>query len=66
MEQKYFISYIAYNDNEYVILNDIIYINEEITSELLEQIQESLINRLNKEELQYPYNQAQIINLVKI
>jgi hypothetical protein len=66
-EQKYFISYAVYLDGgRTVFLNSIIYIDEEITSELIEKIQESLTERVNEACKNNPYYGAQIINIVKL
>jgi len=67
MEQKYFIAYAAYGDENPDLFNTIIYIDEEITSDLIEKIQESLVERLNEgTNLKYKYYATQIVNIVKI
>jgi len=66
-EQKYFISYVGYIEGGGdTFLNDIIFIDEEITSELIQDIQDSLLNKLNEERLSNPYFATQIINIVKL
>lgn len=66
-EQKYFISYVAYlKGGKDAFLNDIVIIDEEINSELLEKIQESLVNKVNEETENNPYFATQIINIVKL
>jgi len=69
MVQKYFISYAAYSchSNNIDFFNDIIVINEDIDIDmkLLEDIQESLKNKLN-ENCDQVYYVTQIINLVKM
>lgn len=60
-EQKYFISYVAYKDNRTDFLNDIIYIDEEITIDIIIKVEEDLLNRLK--ENYDGYFGVQIINL---
>lgn len=63
MKQKYFISYVAYHNYRTDFFNDIIYIDEEITMELLERMQDSLLNKVKKHG---DYFGTQIINIVKL
>jgi len=69
-EQKYFVSYAACTEasTRPIILNDFITTDEPITRKLIQDIEISLIDRLNKEftDLEYKYNAAQIINFIKI
>lgn len=67
MEQKYFISYAAYgNLGSFDLLNTIIYINEEITQELISSIEDSIVKKLNKNTQNNPYFAVQIINFIKL
>ena len=65
-EQKYFIAYVAYYEVckwiKEEFFNDIIYIDEEITTKLIQNMQSSLLERLNK-ETSNPYYGVQIINI---
>jgi hypothetical protein len=64
-EQKYFVSYVAYaSGNNKDFFNDIVYIDEAITSELLSKMQEDLVDRVNYGHS--TYFAAQIIGLNKI
>jgi hypothetical protein len=66
-EQKYFISYTAYSENNNInFFNDIIYIDESITSELLEKVEQSFKERLNEKAKISKYYAIQIVNIVKI
>ncbi len=69
-EQKYFISYVAYSkikqESNMDVFNDIIYIKEPITFKLLEEIQSSLVNKLNEGTKNNPYYATQIIIPVPI
>lgn len=47
IERKYFTSYVAYAKYGNDFFNDIVYIDEEITTALIERIQESLLAKLN-------------------
>jgi hypothetical protein len=65
--QKYFIAYVAYSEAGMDIFNNILQTDEEITNELLVDIQESLKDGLNKETKSGDlYYTAQIINIVKL
>jgi len=75
-EKKYFISYVAYaytGKTEWTVLpndsfNTIMYIDEEITSKLLEKIQENLVDKLNEvagENKQYYSTQIIFYNEIK-
>lgn len=68
-EQKYFIAYIAYGCNNHDtykdIFNDIVYIDEEITSDLLSKIEDSLLVKLNNNEI-VKYFGTQVFNIVKL
>lgn len=68
-EQKYFIAYIAYGQNNCDIykdiFNDIVYIDEEITSDLLSKIEDSLLDKINNTEI-IKYFGTQIVNIVKL
>ncbi len=67
MEQKYFVSYMAYTEASNCIFNDYINTDEEITRELIQKIEDTLIERLNKnEKLESKYFATQIINIIKI
>jgi hypothetical protein len=66
METKYFISYVAYTKSGYDFFNDIIYLGEDITNKLLEEIQSSLVNKLNNNTENKPYYTTQIIFINKI
>jgi phenylalanyl-tRNA synthetase alpha subunit len=71
-EQKYFIAYVAYrndcdNKTSKDFFNDIVYIDEEITSDLLDKIQDSLLNKANNYAQSHNvYYATQIINIVKL
>lgn len=68
MEKKYFISYVAYlkNYNKFDMFNDIIHTAEEITSDLINRIQISLVDRLNENTENNPYETTQIINFILV
>lgn len=70
-EEKYFIGYAAYYNSEngkqgYDIFGKIIHIDEEITSKLLSEINDSLIERFNKGTENSPYTVVQVFNIVKL
>jgi hypothetical protein len=69
-EQKYFIGFaVYYNLNDvrgYDIFGEIIYTNEEITSELLKEINETLLEKLNEGTENNPYTNVQVFNIVKL
>jgi hypothetical protein len=70
-EQKYFIAYVAYHqkdDKSIVkdIFNDVIHIDEDITPDLLSNIQDSLLIKINNTEFNTKYYATQIFNIVKI
>jgi hypothetical protein len=70
-EQKYFIAYVAYgklidNSTYKDVLNDILFIDEEITSDLLDKIESSLLEKINSNQYQIKYFATQIFNIVKI
>lgn len=65
MEKKYFMSYVAYEEGEMrhpLFLNEIMYIDEDITSQLIADIQDNLSLRVGEESKKKYY--TQIINLV--
>ena len=66
MEQKYFVSYAGYTEASMCIFNDYINTNEEITRELIQKIEDTLIERLNNEKPESKYFATQIINIIKI
>jgi len=65
-EQKYFVGYAAYAymNNRTDFLNNVVYIDEEITMELVEKMQADLLNVLNEDKDRY--YAVQIISLNKI
>jgi excinuclease UvrABC helicase subunit UvrB len=67
-EKKYFISYAAYYQPEgkYDIFNDLIYINNKITRDVLDEIQKMMIEKLNKNTKNNPYYVAQVISVFEI
>jgi hypothetical protein len=70
-EQKYFIAYVAYSNTgdklDKDIFNNIIYIDSEIISELINDIEKSLVDKINSNCKSHPlYYATQIININKI
>lgn len=69
-EIKYFISYAAYSNKNVEVkidfFNDIIYINEDITTDLINKIQYSLIDKLNEGSNFNSYFATQIINIIRL
>jgi hypothetical protein len=65
MEQKYFISYVAYQKDidKKDFFNDIIYIDEDITINLIEKIQDSLLKKINDKTESKPFFATQIISM---
>jgi len=65
-EQKYFVGYAAYAymNNRTDFLNNVVYIDEEITMELVEKMQADLLNVLNEDKDRY--YAVKIISLNKI
>jgi uncharacterized protein YbcI len=68
MEQKYFIAYVAYSTSRMDMFNDFIHIDSEINTELINDIQGSLVKRLNENDFELidKYIGTQIVNIVKI
>ena len=68
VEERYFISYSAYptDGTGFDTFNDIIIVDEPITMDIIETIQEDLVKRLNDFNKKDTYYVAQIITINKI